>query len=103
MVCAKCVAPATQGAKGLNDILARVEPLFNEYSECHGTMSYRFEVSPNGKVARLQKMTSTLQSLENRHERVVALEKAIEHEILKQPFAKARAKSFVTFPILFRF
>lgn len=92
-----------QGAEGLNEVLERLAPLFDEYQECHGTLSYRFEVGVSGKVSKLKQMTSTVQSLENRSDRVDELEATIEKEILKQKFAKAKAKSQITFPILFRF
>lgn len=98
---------ATQGA---NEILERMAPLFDEFEDCHGTLSLRFKVARNGRVSQLRWMTSTVRSLipatngsAKASSRVRTLQKKIAAAVVKQKFAPAARESFVTLPLLFRF
>lgn len=96
---------ATEGA---NEILERLSSLFDEYEDCHGTLSLRFKVARSGRVSGLKFMTSTLQSLSAESpklavKRVQQLQQKITKAVEKQQFAKAAKDSQMTLPLLFRF
>lgn len=92
-----------QGAVAANEILDKLSPLFESYSDCHGTISARLKITAKGKVTSAKYMTNTLQSLVNDEARVYQLNRSIIDTIKKSKLPSARGESEMTLPILFHF
>lgn len=90
-------------AAGLNEILDRTFKSSTLSENCHGTLSYKLSVSATGKVTKIQRMTSTLLSLDPGQNVVPAFLKELESQCRRQLFKSARGPSQITFPLLLRF
>lgn len=100
------VGPLTrkQSTKSINEFLERIGPFFEEFADIHGTLSWRFQVSPQGEVLQDELMTNTLLSLaEVGTKRTQILIKKMRAELKKTKFPKSKDLNTITLPILFRF
>ena len=71
-------------------------------SPSHGTVSLRLEISTSGRVTQYKEITNTLLSLAHQETEMTQTKKLMKNIFSEMIFPKARQKSFLTIPILFK-
>lgn len=87
--------PLSEAMYMFSEEVAKINPT-------HGTVSIRLEISPAGNVTGYQEVTNTLVSLAHNQQEVVYTKKLLKSLFANLHFPKAKKKSYLTIPILFK-
>ena len=91
--------PAKNCEKTLNQAFHILQNEMSQFPICKGTVSIQMEVGSNRKVTQIRFATNTLQDSEGKPPR--ALNKRILQIYSSLEFAKSRASTFLTVPLVF--
>lgn len=86
----------------IGEALSYLQEILQQVGDVHGTMSLRLEIESSGKVSRLSWLTNTVVGLESGLPQVVLLKKMITKLLSQTQFPKAKSKSDLTIPLLFK-
>lgn len=93
----------TQQVQGpLSEGMYQFSESIKELNPSHGTVSLRLEISPQGLVVNYQEITNTLLSLNHQTQEIMYIKKLMKNIFAGLKFPKAKQKSFLTIPILFK-
>lgn len=87
--------PLSQAMQDFSEEIAKLNPT-------HGTVSLRLEIGTSGKVVAYKEITNTLVSLIHQEQEILYIKKLMKNIFANLQFPKAKLKSFLTIPILFK-
>ena len=88
--------------EAVNDMLASVDSVFDEFEQVHGTLVLELSCTPSGSVDVVEELTNTLRDLTNQSEQEKVAYRFVE-AAKKMKLPQASSPSRITLPILFRF
>lgn len=88
--------------KTIDAVLEELMSLMPKIGDFHGTMSFRLEVLPSGKVKSFKVLTNTVRGLNAHEEEIKVLLSVIKKLFMAPHYGKASGLSKITVPLLFK-